>query len=182
MLVLPQPAPGRDYGQGWIAFTNRDDSLISGGIGWVTAPELQRAGHLVATHCGLVVDLDHIAEAHMPSFSVSPLAPLIGPDKDVAIWFRKPLGLTAVAAEHMAAVAQGWARDQVGYDQLGVAGFVLPGDPEDPEKLFCSEAVVTLLLEAEKFMSRPLPGALHEIPAHHWSPHALDTLDGLWAA
>lgn len=178
MLLNLCPRPGRDFGPGWVMFSTRR-GLLAGPIAAITAAGRYFAGRLVATHCGLVLDHQHVAEALGGGYAISPLAPLLV-ERDVMIWFRRPGGLTPAAAGVMADQARAWASADVPYDFVGCASEPLAVDLDSPRALFCSEAVAALLRLAEPHLARPLPSALREIPPEKWNPHELDSLDGLW--
>lgn len=178
MLLNLCPRPGRDFGPGWVMFSTRR-GLLAGPIAAITAAGRYFAGRLVATHCGLVLDHQHVAEALASGFGVSPLAPLLI-DRDVMIWFRRPAGLTPAAAQAMVDQARAWAASGVAYDFVGCAAEPLPVDLDSPRALFCSEAVAALLRLAAPYLARPLPVDLATRPPEKWNPHELDSLDGLW--
>ena len=178
MMIKRNPQYGKDFGPGWAMFTQRR-TPVSWGIAQATASAEYDAGLVVATHCGLVTGPNAVGEALGSGFQISQLQPLLD-DRDVAVWFRRPRGLTAPAVAAMVGQATAWAFENVSYDLIGCATEPWALDLDDPDALFCSEGDVKLLLIAEPHLDQPLPEALHRIPPEKWNPHELDQLVDFW--
>ena len=169
MLINRSPKYGADYSAGYVMFTRQPEALLSDAIKRVTA----HRADLAATHCGLVVEKGLVAEAKLGGFRISPLQDYFD-DPETLVWFRRPNLLTAERAGVMTGAARLWAAQEIPYDTMGLVGFLLPGEWQEDDKLFCSEAVHKLLTLAG------LGPQGDTRPAHEWSPADLDDALSLW--
>lgn len=179
MLVIPPPHSQHFLKPGQVFFS-MSNGFISDGIARETAPQKYEAGHLVATHVGVVLENGYVAEAWLPEWRVVKLRERLG-QRDTLVWLKEPAGQTKASAAELCRLA----RDLEGtpYDTGAILGFTLsdkddvgqsPNFLENHKKYFCSEGVDVLLRATEHLRTVSLPQPWKIVHSSWRSPQGLN--------
>lgn len=184
MLVILPPHSSLMLEPGQVFFS-LDDGFLSHSIATETGEQNYNDNLLVASHCGIVLENGYVAEAWWPEWRVVSILPRLQ-ERTPWVWVKTPAGQTRDSAAKLCRLARELAGTD--YDTFGVLGFTLSdkddqGQSEnklsDPEKLFCSEGVVTLLLATEHLRTEPLPDVFKTVHPSWRSPQGL-SVSPIW--
>ncbi|MBU4566985.1 MAG: hypothetical protein KKE29_19890 [Proteobacteria bacterium] len=186
-LVVPKPEAKRDYQAGQIFFSYIHGSAFSHGIGLVSGGEAFLKDELVPSHTGIVLYDGMCIEAISSGMTITPLSKYFD-DRHAMIWFKHPRMLDPRGLLWI--VEEAKKMEGIPYDWLGLGGFPLT-DPEDrgendnffqdDDRLFCSEAVATLLKNCPYTPPTSKRRFLKKHPSW-WTPHDLNSEGILWAS